>query len=1304
MATNRQDHEEHYTNSLHGNTEQPYATKVLSLPANGKVSITHLVEEGLLTPGNVVVCNSWPYTSIVTASGTFDARWEPLPEDFVAPYGTEFMRPEFETPSAWATAVCRVMRAQTRAQKLHKQPVAGDPPLAGGANNSTQILHGSGDANEGLHSARRGARGKPAKGSSRSASSVGSGESRVAVNGWTACRVLFPKDDPNRALALRLEAEIENGALDANREAGGVIEIPLDALRRELCSRISRTRAAKRASESARHHQPRRGTHSHASSLASLVDGNSKPVFAEPNGGEDSDDDFEHRSAAAEKRTSAELSEISGAVDGLAKRVESDLALGCVKQRRAAAAAADAISATAHASSMTSYIQVAANMDDEDTSRRPVAQSLSRKQSHSAHSRKRKSIPDMSRHAKLSRVPTENSDADNGGFSLNADAAMAERMALSDQTRAKLAYFQAKAAELERPQNELKAMRGFAGNSGATLHLCTQCGSTGQLLRACRGCGDKYHDFCIGPPYTQQEGRHFLCPACRVCVRCLDDTPAEELLRCDKCGLYMHSQCSNQRTHHKDGLLGLVSENGRWICDSCVCCLECGFTMASAEDLKLAPQPATEDGGGLGSPAESKAVSEWKTRVSWAYDFGMCGMCAQQIERGKVCPECVATYSNCHVSTNMVCCDICTAWVHTDCDPNLTPEVYDALITLEDAPYVCPTCCASIGTAATIDRGDDDSDSAETDSAFVPGLPRCLKSRTIKSEFSPHMRMETWPIPSHTAGDTSFPQISALNISHSLPASVTLALDTTSLPVKHEPETEAANMLLSLTQSDVRFDRERLDVESLEARFCVTTLPRSADQENQEPVSLRDWRICTLCGLHGDGIPDKKPSLGRLIPLASSARASCAGSTSELATSRWAHVECLAWAWGPRPVTVSSAAAAANGSGGSVNSSTSGHNTPAPASLSSPMSNGGPTSNTLLVRFEGALLDNESKVDLACTLCGRAGASFHCCAPVACSDTAYHLPCLLFAGSPLSARHSADQPLYCAGWRRALCPDHVPMFSAMLPADGAIESASYSNVRVDARLDNLADIRAGDMGGEGSVVQMGGLMVLSWGTIPSKYVAKSEAMDCSDDDYNEVRTTITTTAFEPAAVTAEFPRWVIPPSGFSCIRHFELGGKQYSMHLETSVCLDRQGLDNPEAGHTCVWRGSVQTGAIRNIGFLDSTKEVEAPSLSGLVSSLLEQVLAQQGEQPSPLPPKESAARDAFVSAAANKPFMFLGLARCKLYDLFARRVPNYDLLCLRARMARSSQGDPLPTATAIPIPQNKLLIHPYFLHGHPAS
>ncbi|KAJ2395007.1 hypothetical protein GGI05_001785, partial [Coemansia sp. RSA 2603] len=514
--------------------------------SSGKVSLADLVEAGLLAAGNTVVCNSWPFGAVVTASGTFTAQWQPLPSDFVADHGTEFMKAEFDTPSAWATAVCRVMRAQQRARKTQAGRTAG-----------------------------------------------GSGEGRVAVNGWTACRVRVARTDANRRVAQRLSGS------DA-----GIIEVPLDALRRELSRRV------------------------------------------EPASGSESDTN----------------------VDGLAQRVASGLALGCVQQRRAAAAAADLIAA--HAPAVPA-------------------------------GRKRKSIPDMARTAKLSRVPTSEDDDE----------------AEDEATRAQLERFRARALELQRPAAERKALRhqrrqklrraisaalnawlqrrnavGSAmptplGNTlieprGSVLvpqhvlsqpgiaslaALCTQCASSGDAPVACAACGDRYHAFCV----PLQTGGTFLCPACRCCCRCLGGPQDGALLQCDACGLAMHSQCSAQE----------ACSAGRWLCDNCVRCLECGHRMS-------------------GHPSSSLSAGGGGVRERWAYDCSVCSACAAMLERAKVCPECIATHASERMGGAMVCCDVCALWVHERCDKLLTPSVCHALAAHDDAPYVCPACMRGDTTGA----------------------------------------------------------------------------------------------------------------------------------------------------------------------------------------------------------------------------------------------------------------------------------------------------------------------------------------------------------------------------------------------------------------------------------------------------------------------------------------------------------------------------------------------------------------------------------------------------------------------------
>ncbi|KAJ2683618.1 hypothetical protein IWW39_005396, partial [Coemansia spiralis] len=741
------------------------------------------------------------------------------------------------------------------------------------------------------------------------------GESRVAVNGWTACRVQVTQEGTDE-----------------------VTEITLDTLRREFTARLS----------------------------------------------VESDE--------------------SSAVDGLAQQVAQSLALGCVSQRRAAALATTAM----------------------------------------APGRKRKSIPDMARHAKLSRVPTADSsdtEIDDTSVRRTLDAFQAaadacprdERKSVGARRRQALRQAIAAAADawLSARRHSLPVSRVVEGvaatlvpRSAAPLpRLCVACGSAGSALHACHVCGDSYHRFCA--PGSLGD-RRFVCPACSVCATCLvSDTT--DLLSCDACGLSTHARCSRQRVDKSSG--------GRWLCDGCVRCLECGFTMDSE-------------------------ASDWDTRVAWAYDSSVCGHCAAQISRGRVCPECISTYADAASASTMVCCDVCALWVHPACDPSLTPPVYDALITREDAAYVCPTC-------------------ARPPESRVDCLPRCLRV--------------------------------------SLPGpreSVDLVLDID----KPEIETEAANLLLSLTQSDVRFDCERFAPDYLQSRFCQTA---------------GDSRCCTLCGLLGDGFEGAQ-QLGRLIPFGAN------GGPAPL----WAHVECLAWAWGPRSVEV----------------------------------------GQRLVRFEGTLMDSDSgELPQTCALCARSGPTFHCCAPVPCSGSAYHLSCLLVA----CALPSVSEIQYSAAWRRALCPAHAPKYSAMMPVDDpAVQPPTLSDVCVKSHV-LYTPAEHGDC-----FTRIGNLVVLAWGSASSEEIAPVVVGDLR-----------------------------FPNEGFCIARYFNLAGTSYTLGLQTFVTED-----------SSMWRGWISPTSLAPSDILATMPQgtVSEHSLSDLLAQLL---------------PKHTDAYSRFLADLAfAHPLRFLGL------------------------------------------------------------
>ncbi|KAJ2080639.1 hypothetical protein H4R24_002920 [Coemansia sp. RSA 988] len=1248
--------------------------------ANGKVSIAHLVEEGLLTPGNVVVCNSWPFSAVVTKAGKFNAQWVPAPKTYVAGVGAEFMRAEFETPSAWATAVCRVVRAQARAQQAVDSPAAATADLVASSNG-------------------RGGRARPA----RAAQSGGAaGESRVAVNGWTACRVQIPHGDPNHKLALQLDGDAERA------ETGDVsAEVMLDTLRRELLARVSRrSRGSGRRTQKGQRRQDSRRSLP-AMAAEARTDGDEDPTQSMDAHGSESDPEQQPR------RASSELQEITGTVDGLAQRVERGLALGCVSQRRAAAAAADAISAASSALLPPLARPFARPSGPEAEG---YARAAARRHK---HSRKRKSNPDMSRHAKLSRVPTEDSDASDAA---DSDASGEMRLAHLDlQTRKRLTVYRERAALLKHAQPELKALRyqrkqalkrriaaalgiwlhhrrrrrelslgprllrhaaaaslaqssrpssplrvtavspthstasafsrpqpadayvdgadtpalcissvrlplDYLSRNGVLPQLCTLCGSTGQLI-ACQTCGDRYHSFCAeaAHPRLPFQRKQFTCPACCVCTRCL--RPSVEgscddlsmLLQCDGCGVHMHADCSAQRSQHRDGLAAAVAENGRWLCDDCVRCCECGFAMHAAEARKF------------GDPhAEGRAAAEWRLQASWAFDFSVCGQCAQHIERGRVCPECVATHSNSSriSNSNMVCCDICAFWVHADCDPTLTPNVYDALITLEDAPYVCPMCTVTAdgpggAEPLMLDSSLSPSDSSDTE-AIPATLPRCLRlltedaSRRFAGKDLPAsdgvemLSLESNPI---TPREYMLPSTSSMSSAASDSESNQQPTVAEAVSAKSGSESEAANLLLSLTQSDVRFGRDRYSIEALEARFCAPVLAGL-----QESGQCDDWRCCVLCGLHGDGTlePTQFSALGRLISL--HPRPCLAGEpAADPAACHWVHVECLAWAWGPRPVSVD----VSNGSWSQSRSSAASPGIGATASISAIS-----TVAARLVQFEGSLqLPTDTKDALLCTLCSRAGASFHCCAPVPCFDTAYHLPCLLLSGSP-SPHMSQGREQYCAAWRRALCATHAPVFSAMMPANGAIESPSYTNVRVEGCVDSTA------------------------GSVPSvsspASLAAAETEIPNPKGYTLIGSRLLVIdwgRFGPGL--ADMTQWSpsLPP-GFHCIRIFQIAGELCCFGIGLSAVDELSQQQEP------LWKGWARRGIPED--FALQPWSVSTASLPDLLEELFEAGLAN-------LKPLHNPLAMVLSRIARENPLTFLGISRCNIQAHLSSNVPGYS-------------------------------------------
>jgi hypothetical protein len=185
---------------------------------------------------------------------------------------------------------------------------------------------------------------------------------------------------------------------------------------------------------------------------------------------------------------------------------------------------------------------------------------------------------------------------------------------------------------------------------------------------SCVHCGEWYHNFCITAGGSDKKSTtsasHWQCMNCLVCKVCFESEPEHELLVCDQCETGTHLSCLQ-------GDLASVPE-GRWLCDECVKCKECGARTPSGSRPTTKPSSA-----------------------QWMFDYSMCEPCGQLKEKGNFCPVCQHVYYDDDYETPMIECEMatCQKWVHVACDPDLTDARYQSLSNnSSDEKYHCPGC------------------------------------------------------------------------------------------------------------------------------------------------------------------------------------------------------------------------------------------------------------------------------------------------------------------------------------------------------------------------------------------------------------------------------------------------------------------------------------------------------------------------------------------------------------------------------------------------------------------------------------
>eukprot|EP01114_Cavostelium_apophysatum_P015306 TRINITY_DN4138_c0_g1_i2.p1 TRINITY_DN4138_c0_g1~~TRINITY_DN4138_c0_g1_i2.p1 ORF type:complete len:1064 (-),score=331.47 TRINITY_DN4138_c0_g1_i2:158-3349(-) len=142
---------------------------------------------------------------------------------------------------------------------------------------------------------------------------------------------------------------------------------------------------------------------------------------------------------------------------------------------------------------------------------------------------------------------------------------------------------------------------------------------------------------------------HWTCNECKHCERCKSRAPDAELLSCELCTRAHHMRCLDPPLEEKPA---------QFVCNDCAYCESCGVGRT--------PQ------------------------VKWSQDFRLCADCKDLKDKEEFCPVCGKVYHSSD-KTPMISCDMCSAWVHTDCD-GITPEQYKEFARNANKQYFCPNC------------------------------------------------------------------------------------------------------------------------------------------------------------------------------------------------------------------------------------------------------------------------------------------------------------------------------------------------------------------------------------------------------------------------------------------------------------------------------------------------------------------------------------------------------------------------------------------------------------------------------------
>ncbi|RUP44026.1 hypothetical protein BC936DRAFT_150040 [Jimgerdemannia flammicorona] len=292
--------------------------------------------------------------------------------------------------------------------------------------------------------------------------------------------------------------------------------------------------------------------------------------------------------------------------------------------------------------------------------------------------------------------------------------------------------------------------------ASSSREMCFACGAFEKLVHDnrsrksefafCNKCGESFHGCCVG--IEGSEGSEntpavgWTCPRCVRCVECwravveppsmltagdkerdasakrvqvhggdvpIDankSSPMQTALKCIKCETTTHLTCEaikdpDVEKQAKEAEASM--EPFTWVCRRCRVCVECGGCHGDDEEtdaLATEPSAFVVDGHSQQhrndpTPSVDRLIKGKPVRsslkASWSHKYRLCPTCTLLLHKGNTCPLCRRLYHDDDYDTPMVFCDGCERWVHVACDAVLKDGDYEQLGS-EGTRYFCPFC------------------------------------------------------------------------------------------------------------------------------------------------------------------------------------------------------------------------------------------------------------------------------------------------------------------------------------------------------------------------------------------------------------------------------------------------------------------------------------------------------------------------------------------------------------------------------------------------------------------------------------